>query len=71
MNLYIIVLGLYLIGMFLAYIYRNKMLIGLSGIAFLYPIMEEGNTIIIILSIILMLFHFIIAFYSDKENEDF
>ncbi len=68
---YIIVLVIYAIIMVLGVFFSNRILVGLGGLAFLYPITMESNMIIILLSVIVMLFHFIYAFFSDKsDNSD-
>lgn len=66
---YIIIFTIYLILLAISYFYDQKILIGLSGLAFLYPITIETNAIIILLSVIALLFHAIIGFFQKEESD--
>lgn len=69
---YIIILVLYLLAVIIAISFDQKALLGIAGIAFLYPLMHEDNTVITILSVVMMLFHFVIAFFGNRgQDEDF
>ncbi len=66
---YLVIFIIYLILMFLSYFYDQKVLIGLAGLSFLYPITTEQNAIIILLSVIGLLFHAVIGFFNKEESE--
>lgn len=66
---YIILLSIYLISLTLSILFKQPVLIGISGIAFFYPVMNETNIIIITFSIAIMLFHFVIGFIPKQNND--
>lgn len=66
----ILIIGLiiFIIANILGFIYKNNLLIALSGLLWLLPILLVDNAIIKIFSIIIMLITFLFSF---KERDDY
>lgn len=68
-HLLIIGLVMYVIGIYLAKVYQQKILFIVSGLLWFIPVTLVENSFIKIFSIVVFIVHILIAFYSDKESE--
>lgn len=66
---YILLAVIYILMVIFSIYYENNILLGLSGLAYLYPLAQEDNTIITVMAVIMLLFHFLFAFYNHKNND--
>ena len=66
---YILLAVIYILMVVFSIYYDNNILLGLSGLAYLYPLSNENNTIITVMSVIMMLFHFLFAFYNNSNKD--
>lgn len=62
---------LYVIGNFLAFYTKNKIIHVANGLLWFIPIFLVENTFIIIFSIIMILFSVLLAFYDNESKGGF
>jgi len=60
---------IYLMIMTFGYLFKFKLLYILAGLIWFIPVMEIDNIFIQLISVVMIITHFIFGFYESKESE--